>query len=69
MRGTVPPLPIVFISWYLMQHRDFYFHMKQNHAPANPIWTLNMCEVYASEIASGVGRTLACLLNEIVFKL
>jgi len=69
MRGTVPPLPVVFLSRYLMKHMDFYFRMKQNHAPTNPIWTLHMCEVYASEIASGVGRPLVCLLSEIVFKL
>jgi hypothetical protein len=43
--------------------------MKQNRAPTNPIWTLHMSEVCASEIASGVGRPLVCLLNEIVFKM
>jgi hypothetical protein len=69
MRGTVPPLPVVFISRYLMKHRDFYYHMKQNLSPTNPIWTLHTCEVCASEIASGFGRPLVCLLNEIVFKL
>jgi len=52
-----------------MKHRDIYFHTKENRAPTNPIWTLHMCEVYVSEIANGVGRTLVCLLSEIVFKL
>ena len=69
MRGNVPPLPVLFISSYLMKHRDIYFHTKENRAPTNPIWTLHMCEVYVSEIANGVGRTLVCLLSEIVFKL
>ena len=63
MRRTEPPLPVRLHMLVLNEAQRLYFRTKQMHTPTNPIWALHLSEVYASEIASGVGKTLVCLLT------